>query len=63
MKNNWIEIGSAQLDKKEVAFIILAFDQLEKEIRNEIRIFSLRWNKFRSKWYIAITELTALRSV
>ncbi len=66
MKNNWIEIGSAQLDKerKGVAFIILAFDQFEKEIRNEIRTFGLRWNKSRSKLvYGAITDLTALKSV
>ena len=65
IKNSWTDLGKTQLDNEDlkVTSLILTFEsQPEKEIRNKIRSLGLRWNKFRSEWYGAVSDLDALNS-
>ena len=44
--------------------VILTFENSpDKEIRDQIRLLGLRWNKFRKEWYGTVSDLEALNSL
>jgi len=61
----WITQGNKTFNAEQKLFsqVILTFiEQPEKEIRDKIRSFGLRWNKFRSEWYGTVSDLDVLKT-
>ena len=64
IKSSWATKGTSAFnkEKKEKTALILKFtEQPSTEIRDSIRNYGLRWNKFRSEWYGQVNDVSALK--